>query len=588
MGGAINVVLKKGSGIRNNITAAVSYGSFNTLQSDVSGAYRNKKSGLTFRGSAFQAYTDNNYKIWGRFVRLEMPNGRMEPIETRRFNDAFRTFGGRFEIGFTDVKWADNAMLGYNGSDAYNEIQHGQYMTRPYKGRFTESQAHVFSLNYAKRDLFTKGLQLTFNGVYSDRDQYVQDTVTYNYTWLGELHRGLRFNNDGSVDTVPTRSPFGAQQGTPTMANINRKIINLRSNLNYDITPNHRLVFNHVFYTVDREDTDALRTVLDMSYRATNDLNKHVFSFAHEMNAFDQRLKTNLFGKFYQQQIDRINPYQATVNGVSTRVIDTIRNTKTTTGFGLAVSYAITPTIILIGSGERAVRMPAEGEIFGGPAENVTANPALRPEISDNLNLGVRLGTFNINRHHLSVGFSGFVRNTKDQIMQRTDDRLNEATQTSPFVNLGKAQAIGFEAEMNYVYHQKLNFNFNISKFNSLFKMRETVHYNKQVPNLPFFTMNGTAQYHIDHVLQQKSRLNLYYNFGYVDSFNITWDEVPYSRTPTQFIQDFGASYMFPNSRFLVSVDVKNFTNRAAFDNFAVQKPGRAFYLKLNYTINHF
>ncbi len=36
-----------------------------------------------------------------------------------------------------------------------------------------------------------------------------------------------------------------------------------------------------------------------------------------------------------------------------------------------------------------------------------------------------------------------------------------------------------------------------------------------------------------------------------------------------------------------VSFDVRNLFDRQVYDNFAVQKPGRAFYLKLNYTINH-
>src|SRR5690606_14075610 len=42
LGGAINIVLKKGAAA-NNLSAAISYGSFNTLQADFSGQYRNPK-----------------------------------------------------------------------------------------------------------------------------------------------------------------------------------------------------------------------------------------------------------------------------------------------------------------------------------------------------------------------------------------------------------------------------------------------------------------------------------------------------------------------------------------------------------------
>jgi outer membrane receptor protein involved in Fe transport len=79
----------------------------------------------------------------------------------------------------------------------------------------------------------------------------------------------------------------------------------------------------------------------------------------------------------------------------------------------------------------------------------------------------------------------------------------------------------------------------------------------------------------------------------FVDTFNYLLE--PYGNNagtdffdvPQQFIHDAGLSYAFPSRKLVVSFDVKNIFNKRAFDNFAVQKPGRAFYLKLNYTINN-
>lgn len=586
LGGAINVILKK-SGNRNNFTTSLSYGSFNTMQADASGMYRNNETGLTVRGNAFYSYSDNNYEIWGRFARQTLPNGRIEQVRANRFNDGFKSIGGRFEIGYSDVKWADNFLVGYNGSDAYNEIQHGQFMTTPYMGRFTESTAHAFSLNYNKKDLFTKGLELMVNGVYSDRDQYVQDTVSWNYNWFGEQTIG--FNG------VPIRTSTGAQQGAPTMANINRKIVNIRSNLSYSVHENHRLTFNHVFYVVDREDSDELRTVLERSYFGTSDLSKNVFSFAYEMEAFERRLKTNLFAKHYQQTIDRMDPYQAIVDGVPVRMENITNNSRNTTGYGLATSYAVNQRVILIASAERAVRMPSEEQIFGGPADNITSNPTLRPEISDNLNLGFRIGAYGFDKHKVSFSGNGFIRDTRDRIMQAVGATLNEAIEVIPFENLGQTQAIGFEAEVNYIFDNKLNTMLGVSRFNSLYNVRfdpltgnESSRYRQQLPNDPFFTMNGSVQYRMDNLLQKSSILNVYYNAGYVGRFYTNWLEVESFRTPVQFVQDVGASYMFPNKKFVLSFDAKNILNSEAYDNFAVQKPGRAFYLKLNYTINNF
>jgi outer membrane receptor protein involved in Fe transport len=100
--------------------------------------------------------------------------------------------------------------------------------------------------------------------------------------------------------------------------------------------------------------------------------------------------------------------------------------------------------------------------------------------------------------------------------------------------------------------------------------------------------MNGNLQYRFNHLIQKKSIVNLFYSFGYVAPFNTIWPESEWFTTSTQFVHDLGINYRFPNRRIIVSVDGKNIFNSEVYDNFGVQKPGRAFYLKLNYTIGKF
>src|SRR5690606_28171927 len=114
LGGAINIVLKKGD-TANSLTAAISYGSFNTLQADLSGQYRNPKNGFTTKVSGFYTATDNDYEQWGKFSKYIEPNGVVvRSFRTKRFFDGYRALGGRAEFGFTGVKWADSFFLGYN------------------------------------------------------------------------------------------------------------------------------------------------------------------------------------------------------------------------------------------------------------------------------------------------------------------------------------------------------------------------------------------------------------------------------------------------------------------------------------------
>ncbi|RRN76833.1 TonB-dependent receptor, partial [Pseudoxanthomonas sp. SGD-10] len=225
VGGAINVIMKKDASA-NNINASVSYGSFNTYRADVGGLYRNQKNGLTTRFSGFYSHSDNNYEMWGKFSKYTLPGGRIiRNYRTRRPNDKFETLGGRFEIGFTDVKWADQIFLGYNVSDSYKEIPHGITMTKPYFGRFNEYQAHVVSLNYSKRNLFVDGLALNVNAVHSDRSTYLQDTVSLRYNWDGTL---LVKNSEGPPEYYGY-DPLKGQQGDAVISDINRTISNVRS-----------------------------------------------------------------------------------------------------------------------------------------------------------------------------------------------------------------------------------------------------------------------------------------------------------------------------------------------------------------------
>ncbi len=588
LGGAINIILNKGAAT-NHLSLSSSYGSFNTSQSTLNGMYRNAKNGFTLKGSGFHTFTNNDYEVWGKFSKYIEPNGVVNRnFRAKRFWDDYRAVGARLEAGFTGVKWADALLLAYNISDDYKQIQHGQTMGTPYMGRFRETNAHVLNLQYSKRHLFTRGLDLSFNGVYSDRNTYLQDTVSYAYNWDGQVRRDL----NGKL----LKTKDGAQQGAPTMSTIDRQIGNMRTNLSYEPLRGHKISVNHVYYTVKREDTDLLKLVQQNAVKANNELSKHVFAFNYEALSLKKRLISNAFLKYYQQNTGKNTPIVSNVNGQSVLQMQHQQNKATTWGYGLALSYALSPRIMLMSSAERAVRMPDGNEIFGDPAENILANAGLKPEISDNLNIGVKLGNFDWDQHRISLSTNLFWRNTKDKILRRVNQLLNDSeTEVAPYVNLGLAQSLGFEGELSYSYRKNLQVMLNFSKFNSLFKERydpitgqQYTYYNQQIPNEPYFTVNGNIQYGIQNALQKGSTLNLFYTLGYVGQFKTIWPESEWFITPSQLAQNLGLSYVFPNRRLTTSFDLKNIFNAEIYDNYGVQKPGRAMYFKLNYTINKF
>lgn len=599
VGGAINVVLKKDAS-KNNVTAAVSYGSFNTFQADIGVTLREKKSGLSFRGSGFYTYSDNSYEMWGKFAKYTDRNGLLvRDFRAKRFNDTYKSIGGRFELGFSDVKWADQFFLGYNVSDTYSDIPHGTTTGQPYVGRFTEYQAHVFTLSYIKRDLFVKGLSLNINAVQSNRSTYVQDTISSLYNWDGKpiiLHTDYMIEN--GLEPITIKSPHGAQQSAPTISRVDRKIINARSNLAYTLSPGHRISVNHKLERTDRDDANLLRPV-NKDLVTITQVTKNIVSANYEAQTFRNKLRTNVLVKYTMNSTMQTDP-KATYNADGTYHLSP--QTKTTFddnfGYGATLSYNIASNLFLITSMENGYVMPTEEQMYGNIETNILPNLNLRPEQNVNYNLGFRFSSLDFGKHKLSFYANAFWRNGYDRITSQTVDSIATDSdldiQAAAFVNLGKTQSRGVEAEVIYVFGNKLNALINFSKFNALYKRkfddagRPDDRYNVQIPNEPFFTINANIQYRFSNLLQRKSITSVYYNAGYVGAYDIAWRASELGYTPYQLSHDIGASYRFPSGKMIFSFDAKNVFNAALYDNFGVQKPGRGIYFKLNYTIGKF
>ena len=584
LGGAINIVLHKDT--KTNFNTSVSYGSFNTFQTSTNGLYRFNESGFTVKASFFHNYSDNNYKVSGRSVVVTGLGGVQTPITAKRFNDAYRSTGGMAQIGYTDVKWADQFFIGLTGSDDYKEVQHGAFMTiTPYKDRHLESDALLASLNYQKKDLFTPGLNVAINGLYGKRNRAVTDTVAWAYSWSGE--RAIDFRGDEFEYT------WGSQQeGGPTLAKIKRNVASIRTGVSYSINDHHKVLLNHVYSSIDREDSDALRSVLENTFIGTRDLHKNIYSLTYELTAFDNKLRASLFGKHYQQKTVSVDPaIETDVNGNDLVVDEVVSSHKNYDGYGFAASYALIRNVTVLASAEKAIRLPNETEVFGNDGDNVVANSSIDPEKSNNYNLGFRFGTFNIDKHDFTISTNVFTRNIKDRIGLPIETSLNVDDELIVYVNQGSGTSKGIDAQLNYTYNHNFGLNFNISRFNLKI---ENQGIEIDVPNTPFFTMNGGLRYSFENVFLKRSRLNLFYNVYFTDEFsfltaqgtNTVGNE--FFEVPRQLAQDIGLSYNFPKNRFVLSFDIKNILDEPVYDNLSVQKPGRAFYLKLNYAINKF
>ena len=603
IGGAINVVLKKNVSM-NNLTLAASYGSFNTYTLDAGAIYRHKKSGFTFRGSAYRTYSDNSYTTWGSSTTYVDYRGVVtRPFRAKRFNNTYYSNAVRLEAGFTDVKWANVFFLGYNASNGYEEVPHGISMATPYVGRYNKTDAGVWNLSYNKRNLFVDGLSLDINAVKSKRSTYLEDTVTYYYNWDNTLREIIDDGERKPVRRIYT-DEFGqvqymAQQGRPVMTSIDRDIINSRSNLAYVFMPGQRISLNHKYERTDRDDNNLLKPV-DKDLVTRNQAIQNILAFNYEAEWWKNRIKTNAQLKYTANRNNQRRVDFAYQNG---QQFVNRRDTSILTdnlGYAFALAVKVIPKVYVIASSEHSFVSPTEIQLFGAPEQNIIPNIGLQPERNVNINLGARTDALEFGKNKITLYASSFWRNGYDKITTETLDadtiqNVDNATlDVTRYVNLGMTQARGIEFEVLYVYNNKLNASLNFSRFRNLYKQQfddlgnPSPYYNELVVNEPYFTINSNVQYRLNNIFQKKSILNLYYSFGYVHSFNIAWGNPSWGITPTQYVHDIGASYRFPSQKLVVSVDMKNLFDAELYDNYKKQKPGRGIFLKLNYTLGKF
>jgi len=96
---------------------------------------------------------------------------------------------------------------------------------------------------------------------------------------------------------------------------------------------------------------------------------------------------------------------------------------------------------------------------------------------------------------------------------------------------------------------------------------------------------NGEVRYQKENFLGSKNRFSAWWTANYVHEYFLFWDvdgNKDFKNViPSQFIQNVGISYAFPKNRFSVTLESTNIFDQKIFDNFSVQRPGRAFYITL-------
>lgn len=589
MGGAVNIVTKQRT--RRFLDASYSLGSFNTHQAAITGSVRDQHTGLKLRASMYYNHSDNDYTMYSdgnynialTMVRLDPETGDYRQVtidRARRFHDRYRSAMGELEAGVEKVSWADWFTVGltYSGNDKQNQL--GATVNSVYGGNWTTERYWMPALKYRKDHFLVRGLHANIYANYAQRQSVNRDTARFRYDWSGGW-----LANAGSREADPVHSEWD-DRGTV-----------LRSNFTYalDSGQRHQLNLNYTFSTTKRRAYD--RTQEDSYWQDQSGLpkflGKHVVGLTWQGQWISRRLITSLAAKYYGMDT-RITLDERVLDGQGQPTGGAITRRKNFFSYpsmALALRYRLLDDAGIKASVERGYNLPETTALFGD-GQFVRANYDLKPERSDNANVGVYYNRF-FGNHFVNIDLSGFYRDAKDYIASRVlDDNIHYQSQNFPGVKL-----YGLEAETKYGFRDFLSVSANISydraydnwKYTGDNHSQVSITYGEQLPNRPWIYGNIDVMLAKKDLFKKDTRLQLNYLYQYVHWFYLTWEKLGYAGAlnyvPTQTVHSAVLTYSWRSDRYNLSAEARNLTDDRLYDHFRLQRPGRAFYLKFRVSI---
>ncbi len=572
LGGAVNIVTNQET---NFLDASYSIGSFNTHRASVNGAFTKPKTGFTFRGNINYNYSDNNYDV---FVPIREGNNIVDTTEVERFHDRYRSASAKIETGVVNKTYADQLLVSLIAGTNDKQVQHGATMNSVYGGIINNSESMVPALKYSKKDLFISGLDVGAYAAYNLSKSEIIDTLRgVRYNWLGEPSYTPN-SNDGEL-----RRTFTTMDDEDLSAGLNA---------GYKINSKNSVALNYTYSnfsreTFDKENPERIENLFPKS------LSKQVAGLAYKFDPF-KKWSTTLFGKYYSISAEGSKQYDF---GLPSQRTDVFQQSQNSLGYGMATSYFLLDGLQLKASYEHTYRMPTATEMFGDGLF-VSPNPDLGPEQSDNLNLGAAYNFSIEDSHFISLGSSFIYRNAEDLIYQV----VTVASPQTRFDNLSETRTVGVEGSFEYEwldrFHLGGNFTYQDITDQADYVYNESYtntgyqkNYQKgfRLPNTPYLFGSGNAGMNFKNVLSKGSLLNVLYRYNFVEEYFLSWAELGSRDSkkviPGQSSHDLELSYSLFNGRYNVSFELRNFTDERLYDKYFLQKPGRAFYLKLRYTL---
>ena len=559
LGGAVNIVTRRSNAQYANLS--YTFGSFNTHKSTLNvGAPLTDNIGIEL--NAYQNYSDNSYKVLTHYLDLTKGIYSKDKQWFKRFHDRYHNEVIIGKVNIFKEPWADKLSFSLNYNQEYKQIQNANLMQIVFGGKYQTSYTYSTGIEYEKKNLL-KGLSFSVVGRYDLTTTNVVDEENRIYSW------------DGSYRIKPTKGEAMYQNTV-----FEGKTAYVAAHLDYWLSEKHFLQLTHTFSHYYRLTKSQLFTPFSSDADFMDRINqKNITGLSYKYVPNDQ-WTVLAFGKYYAAKVT--GPAVVSGHGYLS-VYENHTERTDALGVGIGSSYEFSKELLAKLSYEKSYRLPNDRELFGDGDLEIGANQ-LRPEHSENLN--VNLSWQPETNGHALLAEGGFaLRYIQDYIIRNV-----ASTGAATSKNHGKVLTLGGDFTLRYFYQKTFSVGGNLSYMDMRNRERkntngaDSVTYGDRVPNMPYLFGSADATYTFDSLLTQDDGLTLGYNLAYTHEFFLSWQSEGAKITvPTQLSHDLSLTYTAPRNKYTLSVEVKNFTDALLYDNYSLQKAGRAFYVKASY-----
>ena len=491
---------------------------------------------------------------------MEILQGNLKFMDVERFHDAYQSNAATFELGLKNKIWADVLSVGVSLSSSDNEIQHGYNTSQVYGEVRATDHSLMPTLKYEKSDLLLPNLDVKLNALTINRQITNVDTASISYNWLGESSERINAN-------------YGEFSYFKTLLTYDDRVTLANFNANYGLNERGIVSLNNSFNRFSRKGINPLVDEDFTPFFEPNIITKNISAVSYTFKTLDEHLSLIGFYKLFNVA------YHTIIEDEYEDYTLSYDETLFRHGYGMAATYRLTKAFQLKTSYEHTYRLPDGEEIFGDGL-TIRPNTELRPEQSNNFNVGVFFQKA-VGIHAYQFEAAYLFRTAKDYIRQ---DAANPVR--SKFINEAAVKLNSFELSGQYRYKKLLTVNASGTYQHNINNNPDDKLFGDQLPNQPTLFANGNVMLMFPHFGKNHDQVSLIWNTLFVDEFYWKWPSQGNASSklaiPQQLLHDLSVSYKVFNGKCNIALACNNLTNARAYDNFRLQKPGRSFNIKIS------